>query len=332
MEKYNPLELEPEILKFWKDEGVYEKAKEKNKGKKKFYFLDGPPYTSGKVHLGTAWNKSLKDSIQRYKRMQGFDVLGRAGYDMHGLPTENATEKELGIKGKDEIKKYGIARFIKACKDLSIRNMGLMNTDFQRLGVWMDFENAYQSVKKEFIDGEWWLVKKVHEKKRLYEGLRSMAWDWEHQTALAKHELEYKTIKDKSIFVKMKVKGKDNEYLIIWTTTPWTIAFNLGIMVNPKLDYVKCKVGNEYWVVAKSLASTFISSVAGKKLDIVDEFKGKKLEGLGYEHPFYNELKEHYDRIKKEHPKTHTVVLSEEYVCTVLVYHLIWQDVITQTF
>ena len=313
MERYDPLKQEPEIFKFWKDNKVYEKAKENNKNKKKFYFLDGPPYTSGKVHLGTAWNKSLKDSILRYKRMQGFNVLDRAGYDMHGLPTENAAEKELGIKNKDDIKTFGVAKFVKACKDLSIRNMKIMNVDFQRLGVWMDFENAYQSVKKEFIDGEWWLVKKVHEKKRLYEGLRSMAWDWQHQTALAKHELEYKNIKDRSIYVKMKVKGK-NEYLIIWTTTPWTIAFNLGIMVNPKLDYVKCKVNNEYWVVAKVLASTLISSIAKKKFGIVEEFKGKELEGLEYEPPFYEELKEHYDKIKEDHPKTHTVVMSEEYV------------------
>jgi len=316
MQKYNPLEQEPEILKFWKDKKIYEKAKAKNKGNKKFYFLDGPPYTSGKVHLGTAWNKSLKDSILRYKRMQGFEVLDRAGYDMHGLPTENAAEKELGIKKKGDIEKFGVAKFTKACKDLSIQNLKIMNKDFQRLGVWMDFDNAYQSVKKEFIDGEWWLVKKAHEKKRLYEGLRSMAWDWEHQTALAKHELEYKTVKDKSIFVKMQVKGKKNEFLIIWTTTPWTIAFNLGIMVHPEFDYVKCKVGNEYWTVAKALANTLISSVAGKKFEVVGEFKGKKLEGLEYVHPFYDELKDHYDKIKKKHPKTHTVVLSEEYVDT----------------
>jgi len=314
MEAYDPLKQELEILKFWKDNRIYEKASEKNKGKKKFYFLDGPPYTSGKVHLGTAWNKSLKDSILRYKRMQGFDVLDRAGYDMHGLPTENAAEKELGIKKKDDIKKFGVEKFVKACKDLSIKNMKIMNQDFQRLGVWMDFDNAYQSVKKEFIDGEWWLVKKVHEKKRLYEGLRSMAWDWKHQTALAKHELEYKDIKDKSIFVKMQVKGKKGEFLIIWTTTPWTIAFNLGIMVNPNLDYVKCKVNSEYWTVANALANSFISGIAGKKYEVVEEFKGKKLEGTEYIHPFYDELKEHYDKIKQKHPKTHTVVMSEEYV------------------
>ena len=316
MQKYDPIKQEPEILKFWKDNKIYEKAKEKNKGKKKFYFLDGPPYTSGKVHLGTAWNKSLKDSILRYKRMQGFDVLDRAGYDMHGLPTENAAEKELGIKKKDEIRKFGVGKFVKACKELSIRNMKIMNKDFQRLAGWMDFENAYQSVKKEFIDGEWWLVKKAHEKKRLYEGLRSMAWDWKDQTALAKHELEYKTVKDKSIFVKMTVKGKEDEFLIIWTTTPWTIAFNLGIMAHPKLDYVKCKVSSEYWIVAKALASAFISSLVGKKFEIVEEFKGKKLGGMEYVHPFYDELKNHYDKIKQKHPKAHTVVLSEEYVDT----------------
>jgi|TARA_B100001964_G_scaffold233627_1_gene291168 isoleucyl-tRNA synthetase len=316
MQKYEPIKQEPEILKFWKDKKIYEKAKNNNKGKKKFYFLDGPPYTSGKVHLGTAWNKSLKDSILRYKRMQGFDVLDRAGYDMHGLPTENAAEAELGIKKKDEIEKFGVGKFVKACKDLSIKNMKVMNKDFQRLGVWMDFENAYQSVKKEFIDGEWYLVKKAHEKKRLYEGLRSMAWDWEHQTVLAKHELEYKTVKDKSIFVKMQVKGEKDNYLIIWTTTPWTIAFNLGIMANPKLDYVKCKVDNEQWIVAKALANTFISSVAKKKFEIVETFKGKELEGIEYLHPFYDELKEHYDEIKQKHPKTHTVVSSEEYVDT----------------
>jgi isoleucyl-tRNA synthetase len=316
MEKYEPLAEEPEILNFWKKKKIYEKAREKNVKGKKFYFCDGPPYTSGKVHLGTAWNKSLKDSIMRYKRMQGFEVIDRAGYDMHGLPTENATEKELKLKDKEAIEKFGMEKFTKACKDLSIKNLKIMNEDFKRLGVWMDFDNAYQSVSKEYIDGEWWLVKKAHEKNRLYEGLRSMAWDWDHQTALAKHELEYKNVTDKSIFVKMKVKGKENEYLIIWTTTPWTIAFNLGIMAHPDFEYVKCKVGNEFWIAAEALAPIFISSVANKKFEIVEKCKGKQLEGMEYEHPFYDELKEHYDKIKANHPKTHTVVLSKEYVDT----------------
>ena len=210
MSSFNPLEYEPQILRFWQENRIHKKANQKNIGNKPFYFCDGPPYTSGKVHIGTAWNKSLKDSILRYKRMQGFEVLDRAGYDMHGLPTENAAEKKLGIKNKDGIKSFGVGKFVMACKELAIENLRIMSQDFARLGVWMDFENAYQSVAPEFIDGEWWLVKKAHEKGRLYEGNRAMAWDWAHQTAVAKHELEYKDVKDTSIYVKMKVKGKQN--------------------------------------------------------------------------------------------------------------------------
>src|SRR3989344_7833805 len=206
MSGFNPLAYEPEILKFWEDRKTHLLASQRNRWKKPFYFLDGPPYTSGKVHLGTAWNKSLKDSILRYKRMRGFEVLDRAGYDMHGLPTENAAEKELGIKKKDDIAKFGVGKFVKACKELSIRNMKIMNEDFKRLGVWMDFDNAYQSVKNEFIEGEWWLIKKAYENKRLYEGRKTMHWCSHCATALAKHELEYKNIKDDSVFVKFKVE------------------------------------------------------------------------------------------------------------------------------
>src|SRR3989338_6753747 len=126
---YEATKLEPEVLDFWKRNETYHKAKKRNEGKKKFYFLDGPPYTSGKVHLGTAWNKTLKDVILRYKRMAGFDVWDRAGYDMHGLPTENAAEKKLGLRSKEDIRKFGVGNFIKACKELSIENMNLMNED-----------------------------------------------------------------------------------------------------------------------------------------------------------------------------------------------------------
>ncbi len=320
MANFNPLEYEPEILDFWEKNKIHNAIKKRDAKKKNYYFLDGPPYTSGRVHIGTAWNKSLKDCVLRYKRMNGFSVLDRAGYDMHGLPTENATEKKLELKSKYDIPGYGVDKFVKACKELSISNLKLMNEDFKRLGVWMDFENAYQTVSNEYIDGEWWLVKKAHEKGRLYEGLRAMAWDWAHETAAAKHELEYQNKKDTSIFVRMQVKNKSNEFLVIWTTTPWTIAFNLGIMANPELEYVKCKVDfdgkEEYWIVAKALANIFISSVAQKSFEIVETFTGDKLEGVEYVHPFYDELKEHYENLKSESSKVHTVVMSEEHVDT----------------
>lgn len=314
--KYDFREIEPKIMLFWKDNSIYKKAKEKNKGKKKYYFLDGPPYTSGKVHIGTAWNKALKDCILRYKRMCSFDVWDRAGYDMHGLPTENATQKKLNLKTKEDIQAFGIPKFIEECKKLCTANMHIMTEDFKRLGVWMDFENAYQSIKKEFINGEWWLIKEAHKNGRLYEGLRTMTWCPITESALAKHELEYKTVKENSIFVKFKLKNKKNEYLVVWTTTPWTIPFNLAVMVNPEVDYVRVKVDSEIWIVASVLANVFIAGVVDKKFEILETFKGNKLEGIEYEHPLHPELGEIYDKIKSTSPKTHTVLLSAEYVDT----------------
>ena len=313
LQNYDPANQEPEILEFWKKHNIYENAKEKNKGKKNFYFLDGPPYTSGKVHLGTAWNKALKDSVLRYKRMQGFDVWDRAGYDMHGMPTEQAVEKNLGLKNKDDIPIYGIANFVNACREFSISNMLSMNNDFRRIGVWMDFDNPYQSIQNTFMEGEWWLIKKAHENKRLYEGEKTMHWCASCATSLAKHELEYENISDDSIFVKFPIKNKQNEFLIIWTTTPWTIPFNLGVMANPNLDYIKAKVGNEIWIVAQALASSLISGIAERQFSILEEFKGDKLFGLEYTHPFEHDIHQ-FKELKKKHPKVHTVVMSDEYV------------------
>jgi len=313
-EKYDFKFIEPEILNFWNQNDIYKKAKNKNKGKTKFYFLDGPPYTSGKVHIGTAWNKSLKDMVLRYKRMNGLDVWDRAGYDMHGLPTAHAVEKKLGLNGKEDILKLGLDKFISACKELCNTNMLAMNDDFKRIGVWMDFENAYQSIKKEFIEAEWFLIKKAHEKERLYEGLRTMTWCPKCETAIAKHELEYQTLTEDSVFLKFKLKDKENEYLIIWTTTPWTIPYNLAVMVNPELDYIKAKVDNEIWYLSKGLAGVVVQSIANKKLEIIEEFKGKSMEGIKYVHPFHKELGDSYKEFELKSNKTFTVILSKEHV------------------
>ncbi|MFH1398667.1 MAG: class I tRNA ligase family protein, partial [Candidatus Woesearchaeota archaeon] len=306
--------IEQEITDYWEKSRIHEKANLKNKKGKRFYFLDGPPYTSGRVHLGTAWNKSLKDCVLRYKRMRGFNVWDRAGYDMHGLPTEHKAEEKFGIKFKEDIEKLGVAKFVQACRELSVQNMLLMNEDFKKLGVWMDFENAYQSVKNEFIEGVWWLVKQAYKRNRLYEDKLAMTWCRHCETALAKHELEYQNVHDDSIFVKFKVVGTKNEFLVIWTTTPWTIPFNLAVMVHPELEYVRAKVGDELWIVAKGLAESFIRGVAEREYEVVETVTGDKLEGLKYEHPFYPLLKQEYAKLMSASDKVFSVVLSSEYV------------------
>ncbi len=305
--------VEKKIEEFWKKERVIENLRKRRKGKK-FYFLDGPPYTSGRIHMGTAWNQVLKDMVLRYKRMKGFDVWDRGGYDMHGLPTENAVQKKLGIKDKKEIERFGIAKFVNECKRFSMEMMENMNRDFEKLAVTLNHDDPYMPVKNEYMDGEWWLIKKAHEKGRLYQGTKVMTWCQNCETALAKHELEYNEVSDDSIFVKFKVEGKENEYLIIWTTTPWTIAYNLGVMANPELDYVRAKVGDEIWILAKGLAALVIQNFTDYKPRILEEFKGKKIEGMKYIHPFYKSLKKIYDEIKKESPKTFSVVMSKEFV------------------
>ncbi len=320
MASYDFKRSEEAMLAFWNERRIYERAKARNNGKTPFYFLDGPPYTSGKVHLGTAWNKTLKDMVLRYKRMKGLDVWDRAGYDMHGLPTEHATMKELGLATKEEIENYGVERFITACKELCVRNMRLMDESFRRLGVWMDFENAYQSIDPRFIDGEWWLVKRAHEEKRLYEGLKTMTWCPECASALAKHECEYQEVREPSIFVKLALQGEENAYLIIWTTTPWTIPFNLAVMANPELPYVRCAVTTkegrkERWILGAALAGPVIQNVADATYEVEEEFPGAELAGLKYRHPFHKWLLD-YEEMRLEHPALHTVIMSGEYVDT----------------
>jgi isoleucyl-tRNA synthetase len=311
---YNFKEIEENVFKLWSSKQIYNKLKKRNSKGKKFYFLQGPPYTSGKIHIGTAWNNCLKDQIMRYKRMQGFDVWDRNGFDMHGLPIENKVQKNLNIEDKKQIEEYGVEKFVKECKRFSLEMADLMTEDLKKLGVWMEFDDPYMPVKNEFIENEWLLIKKAHEQKRLYFGEKTMTWCQSCETALAKHELEYENVKDTSIFVKFKVKGKENEYLCIFTTTPWTIPFNLGVMVNPKLEYVKAKVGDEIWILAKSLADSVVQRFTKYRLEIKETFKGIKLKGMRYEPPFYDTLKNKYDEIRKESPNAFTVVLSERYV------------------
>lgn len=277
---YSPQKIESEILTFWDENRIYEKVKAKRG--KKFYFLDGPPYTTGRIHLGTAWNKIIKDTILRFVRMRGFDPIDTPGWDMHGLPIEVKVEKELGFRTKRDIENLGIEEFVKKCMEYALRNKELMTEQFKKLGIWMDWNRPYMTIKAEYMNSAWFTIKKAYEKGLLEKKLRVVNWCPRCETALADAEVEYLDRTDPSIYVKFPVKGQDKTYLLVWTTTPWTIPANLAVAVHPELKYVKVKVGDEFLIMVKGFEKRFDG-------EVVETFKGSEID-FEYEHPLAEEV------------------------------------------
>ncbi|MFX1449533.1 MAG: isoleucine--tRNA ligase [Promethearchaeota archaeon] len=306
-------EMEDKILKFWEKNKIFEKIWEKTKNDPEWRFIDGPPYTTGAIHLGTAWNKVLKDYVLRYKSMSGHYVRVNPGYDMHGLPIEVLMEKELKIHNKKEIEAYGLENFIKKCREFAETNLWKMNNQFKRLACFYDWEHPYETVFNSYIEGIWWAIRKAWDNGYLYKGARPLNTCPRCETALAKHEFEYYNIEDISLFLKFKVKDKTNEYLLIFTTTPWTLPANLAVMVNPGYEYVRVKVDKEIWIISKALSTAVIQGLLGKDFKIVEEFLGEKLEGLKYIPPLAEEVPKNLE-YEKGNPTVHTILLSEEYV------------------
>ena len=305
--KFNPKQIEEKVLNFWSDRSIYKLSVQKNQKGPLFRFIDGPPYTTGAIHLGTAWNKVMKDTILRYKRLQGYNVRDQPGYDMHGLPIEVKVEEDLKIRTKKEIEeRIGVDKFVEHCRKFALDNLWIMNKQFARLGVWMDWENPYMTIKDSYIEGAWWALKEAYGKGALYLGPGSVTWCARCSTALAKHELEYENVKDNSIFVKFALEGKKNEFVIIWTTTPWTLPANMGVAVNPDFMYSKLKVDNEFWYVAKDMAAALLGAM-GRKFEIVENISGEKMHGWKYTHPFADEI-ELQKKLEKENKKAHTVL------------------------
>ncbi|MFH8080868.1 MAG: isoleucine--tRNA ligase [Candidatus Aenigmatarchaeota archaeon] len=305
----NVNDVEQSIKEFWKKNDIPKKVRNLNKGKKKFYFLDGPPYATGYIHIGTAWNKILKDCYIRYWRMKGFDVWDKPGYDTHGLPIENKVEQKLGLRSKNEIEKLGVEKFNEECRNYATQFIDIMNKQFEDLGVWMNWDEPYLTLTNEYIEGAWYTFKIGYEKNLLYKDVYPVHVCPHCETAVAYNEIEYTEITDPSIFVKFPVYGKENEFLVVWTTTPWTLPSNTGIMVKPSGDYVYVKVGNETLILAESRLQYVMEKAGLSNYRIVKRVKGKDLEGLKYEHP----LSDIFPFIKKLE-NAHRVVLSEQYV------------------
>jgi len=305
------LEEEKKVKEFWKKEGIALKARTKHAGKgKKYYFMDGPPYATGHIHMGTALNKILKDVALRSRRMQGFDVFDRPGYDTHGLPIENRVEKKLGFKEKQEIERFGVAKFVEECREYATQFIGAMNSEFEDLGVWMDWENPYLTLTNDYIEAIWWTFKKAQEKGLLYLGKYSVHVCPHCGTAVAYNEIEYIKQTDESVYVKFPAKGLEKTFFVIWTTTPWTLPANTGIMVHPKFPYAFVKMSNgETWIVAEEKVQELMDVIEAG-YTIKKKVPGKELEGTEYENPLGKDLAFPSGELKG----AYRVVLSERYV------------------
>ena len=289
----NFVEREKEVIKFWKDNNIFEESVEKNEGGKEFSFYDGPPTANGKPHIGHILTRVMKDIIPRYQTMKGKHVLRKAGWDTHGLPVELEVEKSLGLDGKGQIEEYGIEPFIQKCKQSVWKYKGEWEKMSDRVGYWVDMDNPYVTYDDNYIESEWWALKKMHEKGLLYKGHKIVPYCPRCGTALSSHEVAqgYKTVKENSAVVRFKVKGAKNRFILAWTTTPWTLPSNVALCMNPDEPYVEISANGENYILAEALVDKFF-----EEYTVVCKKKGKEWERLEYE-PLFKETTEEIKRI-----------------------------------
>ncbi len=288
------VDREKAIVEFWKKNDIFEKSIEHRDGCERFTFYDGPPTANGKPHIGHVLTRAIKDLIPRYRTMKGYKVLRKAGWDTHGLPVELEVEKALGISGKPEIEKFGIEDFIKKCKASVFTYQSEWEEMSDRVGFWADMENPYVTYHNDYIESVWWALRQIWDKGLLYKGHKIMPYCPRCGTSLSSHEVAqgYKDVKENSLIVKFKVLGKDNEYILAWTTTPWTLPSNLALCVNPHEKYVRFTIEGDENNTVYIMAEALIKSVFGEdaKANILNEYTGEELKGTEYE-PLYSFVK-----------------------------------------
>ncbi len=274
------VEREREVEKFWRENRIFEKSIEDRKDAPTYMFYDGPPTANGKPHIGHALTRVIKDMIPRYRTMKGYKVPRKAGWDTHGLPVEIEVEKELGINGKEQIEKYGVAPFIEKCKESVWKYKGMWEEFSDVIGFWADMNDPYVTYHNSYIESEWWALKQIWDKGLLYKGFKVVPYCPRCGTPLSSHEVAqgYKDVKERSAIVRFKKKDED-VYFLAWTTTPWTLPSNVALCVNPDEDYVKVKQGNYTYI----LASALVETVLKEDYTVLETYKGKDLEGIEYE-------------------------------------------------
>ncbi|MGE5315039.1 MAG: isoleucine--tRNA ligase [Acidobacteriota bacterium] len=298
-DKINYSEVEKETLAFWDSKRVFEESIHSREGKPLYTFFEGPPTANGRPGIHHVMARTLKDAVCRYKTMQGFQVFRKAGWDTHGLPVEIEVEKQIGIKHKDEIIAYGVEKFNEECRKSVWKYKSEWEEMTREMGYWVDLGNPYVTFHNEYIESIWWALKKFFDEDMMYRGYKIQPYCPRCETPLSSHEvaLGYKDVKEPSVYVKMKVKGEENTYFLVWTTTPWTLISNVGLAVHPEIEYVTVellsndeepKPTGERLILAKSRLE-----VLKEKFTVVAEYKGAELVRKEYERIFnYHEVKE----------------------------------------
>ena len=312
--KLNFVDREQKVLDFWKENQVFEKSVEETKDLPTYTFYDGPPTANGKPHIGHVLTRVIKDMIPRYQTMKGHNVVRKAGWDTHGLPVELEVEKLLGIDGKEQIEEYGLEPFIQKCKESVWKYKGMWEEFSGKVGFWADMDDPYVTYHNDFIESEWWALKKIWDQGLLYKGFKIVPYCPRCGTPLSSHEVAqgYKTVKERSAVVRFKVIGED-AYFLAWTTTPWTLPSNVALCVNPDETYVKVKAADGYtYYLAEALADKVLGSLAKEATEdapavpayeVLETYKGKDLEYKEYE-PLYECVK---PVCEKQHKKGHYI-------------------------
>ncbi|MCK4617832.1 class I tRNA ligase family protein, partial [Candidatus Aerophobetes bacterium] len=280
---------EVEILRFWEKEKIYPKIRKKRKGLPNYTLHDGPPYANGDIHLGQVLNKILKDVVVKYKTMRGFDAPFVPGWDCHGLPVEHQLFRKLGIS-KNEISQL---EFRRKAREYATHFVHKQREEFKRLGIFGRWENPYLTMDPKYEAEIVKIFGILFQKGYIYRGLKPIHWCFNCQTALAEAEIEYKERESPSVWVKFQVKDRLRflpshlkVYLLIWTTTPWTLPANLGIALHPDLSYCFAQVKEEVFILAKDLVERVSKETGIDEIKLLRTVKGKELEGIRYSHPF----------------------------------------------
>ncbi|MEM3096583.1 MAG: class I tRNA ligase family protein, partial [Nitrososphaerota archaeon] len=294
MARYDPSEVEQRVTDKWSRESIPAKVLHHRAGGPLYSFLEGPPTVNGYMHVGHARGRVYKDIVLRYRTMRGFDVWRRAGWDCQGLPTELEVEKRLRISSKKDLEKIGLEKFVEEANRVIDYYIAHWRGASERLGLWLDYDSAYETRKNEYMEHVWALLKQAYEMGDLVESLRVVPTCPRCETPLSQHELAqgYEEIQDPSIYVKFPTYDP-SRYILIWTTTPWTIPGNEGVAIDEEGKYVEVRVGSERWIIAEAALPRLIPELGIQHYSVVKTYDGRQLIGTPYNHPLVGEVPHH---------------------------------------